>query len=288
MSGSTLPPQLHLSIPPATTSFKRSFEQYGFDVEHSPVDNVEGNESNNNGDHSGAQRNERNKRARSESILPEGDRANSAVAFLPNIGESSTGLGSGPPLHASTVTTAGVLSTDPGPHSISHLHASSLPPRLPTPEMADMEVDIEMSPPEGTNSPLDTLPTASLSPSSASVQPLATPPALPIPMPLSLSLPVVDLGLALEGGTESETTGPASDNLTRSMERFAAFDSEIDALRRVSPPPPASPPQLPPLHHHRRNSSSGSSSYSSQASTPADAQATWTSQPPIFLGTYTI
>ncbi|KAH6904145.1 hypothetical protein BKA70DRAFT_539492 [Coprinopsis sp. MPI-PUGE-AT-0042] len=286
MSDSTLPPQLHLSIPPATTSFKRSFEQYGFDVDQSPVDNAEGTESNSNGDHSGSQRNERNKRARSESVLSEGERASNAVAFLPNIGGSSTGLGSGSPMHASTATITGVLSTNPQSPT-SRLHVSSLPPRLPTPEMAAMEVDIEMLPPEGTNGPLDTLPTASLSPSSASEQPLITPSALPIPLPLSLSLPAVDLGLGLEGGAErdSEATRPTSDNLTRTMERFAAFDSEIDALRRVSPPPPASPPQLPPLHlnHHRRTSSSGSSSYSSQASTPAFAQPSWTSHPPMFI-----
>jgi hypothetical protein len=63
------PPQLHLSLPPAATSFKRSFDQFGFDLDSPGLQDSQG--AGGSGSSSSASTpstdgNDRNKRARSE------------------------------------------------------------------------------------------------------------------------------------------------------------------------------------------------------------------------------
>lgn len=105
-------PQLHLTLPTNTTSFKRSFEQFGFDLE-SPVGSS-GSELSTSGSSSSGE-SERNKRARSASSYDE---------------ESTT---------ASSSSGASALSsTRP-----EILTVAERPPRLPTPiELQNMDIDI--------------------------------------------------------------------------------------------------------------------------------------------------
>ncbi|THH18152.1 hypothetical protein EW146_g2788 [Bondarzewia mesenterica] len=63
---STDPPQLHINLPSNTTSFKRSFEEFGFDLD-SPIDASGGSASGSNDNSIANEGGERCKRARSES-----------------------------------------------------------------------------------------------------------------------------------------------------------------------------------------------------------------------------
>lgn len=113
---SNCPPQLQLSLHPNTTSFKRSFEQFGFDLA-SPVE-VSGGNSNDG--------NDRNKRARSESSFS--DRSDSTGSS-----QSST-LTSGSSSSSNSSSSADEL-------SLTVLPENSLgPPRLPTPVIQDVEM----------------------------------------------------------------------------------------------------------------------------------------------------
>ncbi|CAA7262513.1 unnamed protein product [Cyclocybe aegerita] len=117
---SNCPPQLHLSLQTTAPSFKRSFEQYGFDLE-SPVGHTDaGGSGGNNG-------NERNKRARSSSSSSEGN-------------ESSTSTISSESSRMSPVTesssTNSTTSRPAGPSTAPVLD----PPRLPTPEIQDIDM----------------------------------------------------------------------------------------------------------------------------------------------------
>ena len=125
---SNCPPQLQLSLQTNTTSFKRSFEQFGFDLE-SPGDATDaGGSGANNG-------NDRNKRARSASSFSEGSDSMDS-SHLSTIASGSSG--SSPSRHGDT--------NDPTTSSIAVLgatlstHTALEPPRLPTPDIQDIEM----------------------------------------------------------------------------------------------------------------------------------------------------
>jgi hypothetical protein len=114
---SNCPPQLQLSLHPNTTSFKRSFEQFGFDLA-SPVE-VSGSGSNDG--------NDRNKRARSESSFS--DRTDSTASSQSSTLTSGSSGSSSPSSNEDEPSLTGVLSENP-----------LGPPRLPTPVIQDIEM----------------------------------------------------------------------------------------------------------------------------------------------------
>ena len=126
---SNCPPQLQLSLQTNTTSFKRSFEQFGFDLE-SPGDATDaGGSGGNNGN------NDRNKRARSASSFSE-DSDSMDSSHLSTLASGSSG--SSPSRHGDandpTTTSMAVLGASLSTHSALE------PPRLPTPDIQDIEM----------------------------------------------------------------------------------------------------------------------------------------------------
>ncbi|KAF5367479.1 hypothetical protein D9758_003709 [Tetrapyrgos nigripes] len=121
------PPQLHLALPSNTTSFKRSFEQFGFDLE-SPVGGPEaGSSGSGSSRQSGNGRHSRNKRARSASSLSEGDDSlrSSVSSATFTSGSSETSISEG--------------SSD-GPSGVTAVSSAVSPPRIPTPDIQDIEM----------------------------------------------------------------------------------------------------------------------------------------------------
>ncbi|KAL0959357.1 hypothetical protein HGRIS_014612 [Hohenbuehelia grisea] len=115
---SNRPPQLHLALPGNNTSFKRSFDQYDFDLE-SPVGGAEQGASGSS--------NDRTKRPRSEgSLSDDGD----DIQITQSSSEAS--------LSSSSETT--LASSSEADVSPSRPMRSSQPPRLPTPEIQDVEM----------------------------------------------------------------------------------------------------------------------------------------------------
>jgi hypothetical protein len=111
---SSCPPQLQLTLQPNTTSFKRSFEQFGFDLA-SPIEGSEG--SSNDG-------NDRNKRARSETSFS--DTTDSTDGSQSSMLASASSFS--PPLITSDI------------RAVASSSASYGPPRLPTPDIEDIQM----------------------------------------------------------------------------------------------------------------------------------------------------
>ncbi|KAF9531403.1 hypothetical protein CPB83DRAFT_103185 [Crepidotus variabilis] len=120
---SNCPPQLQLSIQPSTTSFKRSFEQFGFDL-GSPVDG--GASGSNNG-------NDRNKRARSASSFSDSNESmDSSSSSRTLASTSSTPASSAQRQDGASLAGVGSIA-GAGPLALG-------PPRLPTPDIQDVEM----------------------------------------------------------------------------------------------------------------------------------------------------
>ncbi|KAJ3933330.1 MAG: hypothetical protein NXY57DRAFT_25176 [Lentinula lateritia] len=139
---SNCPPQLHLTLPANTTSFKRSFEQFGFDLEESPITSgVEpgGSSAGNRASGSAGNRNGRTgnerKRARSASSLSDGGESFSSSRSSSFTSSSDTSL-----------SEDNVPTAEPSRSSSTRLVTTLVdthPPRLPTPDISDIQ-DIEM------------------------------------------------------------------------------------------------------------------------------------------------
>ncbi|KAG6820021.1 hypothetical protein H0H93_006359 [Arthromyces matolae] len=198
--------ELHLELPPSTTSFKRSFDQFGFDLE-SPLGASDAvGSSLNDG-------NDRNKRARSASSFSDDDRSieSSSSSTLASASSSMSPGSANDSSLSSHILTAPRLTV---PHLSLNIARSSLePPRLPTPEIQDIDMtDYPLPEPEGVEEETSTSRTVVSTTSNAS---------------------------------------QAEENYRLSLERFNAFDTQISALRRSRSPslPRAQtpPPVLPPL-----------------------------------------
>ncbi|KAF8154796.1 hypothetical protein B0H34DRAFT_537887 [Crassisporium funariophilum] len=129
---SNCPPQLQLSLQPSTTSFKRSFEQFGFDLESPGGATDAGGSGANNG-------RDRNKRARSASSFSESSDSMDG-SQLSTIASGSSGSG-----HSRDEVDSrenGSSSTRPIVALAAGLATRSMlePPRLPTPEIQDIEM----------------------------------------------------------------------------------------------------------------------------------------------------
>ncbi|KAF8623770.1 hypothetical protein AX15_006211 [Amanita polypyramis BW_CC] len=210
---SDCPPQLQLRLPPSTTSFKRSFEEYGFDLA-TPGDSSQTPGSTTNG-------NERNKRPRSASSLSDSAgssgsshsssssaASSSSSTSYGHISQNTAGATARSALSATRTSPSGTAGHD------SHAGSSSTRPFHEIPVQPPPAIqDVEM---------LSYLPTdASNTQSPTSPPPIASPPA-----------------------------SQPSEQLRLSLERFTAFEAEISTLRRsssLSPRTITPPPTLPPL-----------------------------------------
>lgn len=213
-SGTTMssncPPQLHLSLPANTTSFKRSFEQFGFDLD-SPLGSATDQGGTSNSNASTGDGNDRTKRARSESRLSDGsgeltDVSSGASSSSASSSDSSTLSGSD--TNGDNVSNLYATSNVLGGLSMAMAHG---PPRLPTPVLEDS--DIEMP----DYSPLNTTDTVASNTTD---------------------------DRRSESPTISSGSGSFPENQETyrlSLERFNVFDTQISALR-------SSPPSLPPIN----------------------------------------
>ncbi|KAJ6539547.1 hypothetical protein B0H19DRAFT_364262 [Mycena capillaripes] len=230
------PPQLHLSLPPNTTSFKRSFEQFGFDLEspssvpraQEPIDGTSSTASSSSSNTTSPDGDEnRRKRARSSSLSDPEDRSS----------------------EASSSTLSSFASTD----SFSHSNASQAPRR-------HLLLDLGLGRGLGSSVALGLgMAAAELQLGRATSEP---PPRIPTPELLEtedVDMPDIDMDFSRrEEHEEEEPTSPA-EHIRRSVDRFNAFDRHISVLRSSSPPviplptsltsrqASLSPPTLPPL-----------------------------------------
>ena len=218
------PPHLRLSLPPTAPTFKRSFDQFGFDLE-TPVDSSLVASSSNTDEHRpGPSNTDRNKRARSNSVTP--NNSNSAEQARP----IDTSSPSAPPHSTSSAIPNHMTTThrdaplpSPPPPTVRHPRASrsdsndsifspgmSLgeePTHAPTVLFESRSSDSSINPPAST--------TWSNPPSSAN------------------------------------PSAEHNEQFRLSMERFHAFDSQISSIRARPSPlpsrPPPNHPTLPPL-----------------------------------------
>jgi hypothetical protein len=235
------PPQLQLSLPPNTTSFKRSFEQFGFDLEspastlphsHEPIDGTSSTASSSSSSTRSPDGDDnRRKRARSASSLsePEGRSSDASSSTLSSFDSENASdsfshssssqaarrhllldLGLGRGLGSSVALGLGMAAAE---LQLGGRGSSEPPPRIPTPELLESE-DVDM--------------------------------------------PDIDMDFSRHEEPEEEPVSPA-EHVRRSVDRFNAFDRHISVLRSSSPPviplptslssrqASLSPPTLPPL-----------------------------------------
>jgi hypothetical protein len=151
---SNRPPQIHLSLHAENgTSFKRSFEQYGFDLDAPLTDASEAGGSGLSGVGS-ADGNDRNKRARSESSLSNTDE------LAESSGSSEVGpAGSSGATSIEDDSMSGLSATRPA-NNVLRISPSVLTelPRLPSPDFEDVEMSAI-----GDSEPLSPLPVHSTS-----------------------------------------------------------------------------------------------------------------------------
>ncbi|KAH8996685.1 hypothetical protein EDB92DRAFT_1517363 [Lactarius akahatsu] len=210
------PPQLRLSLPSTAPTFKRSFDQFGFDLE-TPIDSSLVASSSTTDEHRpGPSNTDRNKRARSNSVTPNNN--NSAEQAR------STDTSLSGPSH----TAANHMTT-------THRDAPLLPPpgaRHPPAPNGDSN-DSVFSPGLSLGEEPTHTPTLSFgSRSSDSINP---------PTSTTWSNPP----------SSANPSAEHNEQFRLSMERFHAFDSQISSIRaRPSPLPlraPSNLPTLPPL-----------------------------------------
>ncbi len=218
------PPQLRLSLPSTASTFKRSFDQFGFDLE-APVDSSLVASSSSTDEHRpGPSNADRNKRARSSSVTPNNnnstEQARSIDTSSPSTSSHST---SSPSNHLST----------------SHRD----PPLLPPPPSTTRH---QRPPNNDSNDPV-------FSPGlSLGEEPTHAPTLL---FDSSSSNPsLINAPISTSWPNPPSSANPSSEHNEQfrlSMERFHAFDSQISTIRARPSPlplrPPSNPPTLPPL-----------------------------------------
>ncbi|KAI9441384.1 hypothetical protein H4582DRAFT_1379110 [Lactarius indigo] len=213
------PPQLRISLPSTAPTFKRSFDQFGFDLE-TPVDSSLVASSSTTDEHRpGPSNTDRNKRARSNSVTP--NNSNSAEQAR-SIDASPSG-----PSH----TAANHMTT-------THRDAPLLPPPPP--------VARHLRAPNGDSNDSVFSPGISLG-----EEPTHTP---TLSFESRSSDSSINPPTSTTWSNPPSTANPTAEHNEQfrlSMERFHAFDSQISSIRaRPSPLPlraPSNPPTLPPL-----------------------------------------
>ncbi|KAI0254587.1 hypothetical protein BJV78DRAFT_929970 [Lactifluus subvellereus] len=209
------PPQLRLSLPQTASTFKRSFEQFGFDLETTVDSTVVASSSSTDEHRPGPSNGDRNKRARSSSVTP-------------SPAEQARSMDSSPSSSSSHAISSGSSN-----HAVAN-HRDAPPATAPTRHPQALE----------NNSAFSSSVAGELSHTSSSGLFDARPrEASPVEPPTS----------SVWSNPPSSTNSSIEHNeqFRLSMERFHAFDSQISSIRsRPSPLPfhiPPSPPTLPPL-----------------------------------------
>ncbi|KAJ3772879.1 hypothetical protein FB446DRAFT_734970 [Lentinula raphanica] len=139
---SNCPPQLHLTLPANATSFKRSFEQFGVDLEESPITNIAepggsgaGNRASGSADSGNTRTGNERKRARSASSLSDGNDSLNSSRSSTFTASSDTSLSEdNEPIAESSGSSMSRLVSAITPFVDPH------PPRLPTPDIQDIEM----------------------------------------------------------------------------------------------------------------------------------------------------
>jgi hypothetical protein len=211
------PPHIRLSLPSTAPTFKRSFDQFGFDLE-TPLDSSLVASSSSTDEHrSGPSNTDRNKRARSNSVTP--TNGNSA--------EQARSIDTSSPSASSHPTSSNHMTT-------THRDGPLLPPPPPTahhPRALRNNSNDSVFSPGLSLGEEPTLLFESRS-SDTSINP---------PASTTWSNPP----------SSANPNAEHNEQFRLSMERFHAFDSQISSIRaRPSPLPhrsPPSPPMLPPL-----------------------------------------
>ena len=206
------PPQLCLSLPQSASTFKRSFDQFGFDLD-TPLDTTTVASTSATDEHRpGPSNGDRNKRARSNSVTPNS-------ADQPHSMDSSPGSSS-----------SHTISSGPSSHAVAD-HRDAPPPVTATRYPQTPETDPVFS--SGLGGELNHASGLFDTP------PLETSPA------------VLSTTSVWSSPLSSNTNTNQNDQFRLSMERFHAFDSQISSIRaRPSQLPfrvPSNPPTLPPL-----------------------------------------
>lgn len=207
------PPQLRLSLPQTASTFKRSFEQFGFDLEP-PIDSTVVASSSSTDEHRpGPSNGDRNKRARSSSVTPSSTEQTRSMDSSPSASSSHT------------------VSSGPSNHAVAN-HRDAPPATAPTRHPQALENDSAFS----------SSVAGELSHTSSGLFDARPPEASSIEPPTSSvwSNPPSSANSSIEH----------NEQFRLSMERFHAFDSQISSIRsRPSPLPFHIPPSptLPPL-----------------------------------------
>ncbi|KAI9451338.1 hypothetical protein F5148DRAFT_551155 [Russula earlei] len=208
------PPQLRLSLSQSASTFKRSFDQFGFDLD-SPLDSTAVASSSGTDEHRpGPSNGDRNKRARSSSVNPNSTEQPHVVDTPPSSSSSHT-LSSA----SSNQVVVNHRDAPPAPPATRHPQAPGSDPFFPSSLGGELNhTSSELFDARG----LDVLP---VDPPTTSVW----------------SSQLSSANASIE----------QNDQFRISMERFHAFDSQISSIRsRPSPLPfrvPANPSTLPPL-----------------------------------------
>jgi hypothetical protein len=206
------PPQIRLSLPQSASTFKRSFDQFGFDLD-TPLDPAAVASTSATDEHRpGPSNGDRNKRARSNSVSP-------------NSADQSHSMDNSPGSSSSHTMSSGSSS-----HAVAD-HRDATPAVAATRYSQTPESDPVF--PSGLGGELNHASGLFDTP------PLETSPAEPS------TTSVWSNSLSSNTGTNQ------NDQFRLSMERFHAFDSQISSIR-ARPPPlpfrvPSNPPTLPPL-----------------------------------------
>ena len=209
---SSEPPHLRLSLPQSASTFKRSFDQFGFDLD-TPLDPTAVASTSATDEHRpGPSNGDRNKRARSNSVTP--NSADQARSMDSSTGSSSShSMSSGSSSHA-------VADHRDAPPAVAAT-------RYPQTPGSDPDFPSGLGGEFNHASGLFDTPPLETSPSEPSTTSVWS-------NPLS-----------------SDTNTNQNDQFRLSMERFHAFDSQISSIRaRPSQLPfrvPSDPPTLPPL-----------------------------------------
>ena len=217
------PPHLRLSLPSTAPTFKRSFDQFGFDLE-TPLDSSLPASSSNSDEHRpGPSNTDRNKRARSNSITP--NNSNSVEPARP-IDTSSPPR----PLHSTSSATSNHMTTT---------HRDPLPP--PPPPTARHPRASRSDSNDSVFSPGLSLGEEPSHPPTALFESRSSDSSIIPPVSTAWSNPP----------SSANPNAEHNEQFRLSMERFHAFDSQISSIRARPPPLPSrplpNPPALPPL-----------------------------------------
>jgi hypothetical protein len=255
------PPQLRLSLPQSASTFKRSFDQFGFDLD-TPLDPTAVASTSATDEHRpGPSNGDRNKRARSNSVTP-------------NSADQTHSMDSSPGSSSSHTISSGSSS-----HAVAD-HRDALPAVAATRYPQTPESDPVF--PSGLGGEL------SHASGLFDTPPLETSPAEP------------STTSVWSNPLSSNTSTNQNDQFRLSMERFHAFDSQISSIRaRPSQLPfrvPSNPPTLPPLtpsspvehsHSHSHISPVSLPSVESFGYTSTSAQASASAPPLMALSSTT-